>query len=483
MHVPGTAPYGGALRGGMAPDDAAAIISAAVFGKHPSPASTGYGTPGKHAKFNTPYSLGDSLVSESGNNITAAGHLLFSPDGTWDIGASLATRPNNVWAKTLFDLNDGTVRGAQVLQSSRMDLGTVTAHDMGFFTGATVRFRLTSSGHLLAHTDNAFDIGASLATRPRSLYLGTSMLLETTSPGRIMTYAASGAQIRWDDNSLYTHLTITNADATLTSYGARILFQNGTGSNGTAFPGSAIDGMPETSPWTGVAASQNARLQFSVAVAGVMTEKMRIGSASIRLTNFLDWTTDNTYDIGTNGNRPRDGLFGRYVISGLTTGSAIKLAVDTGGSSTAPSISFISGGASKGVIGTAAAVNDLVTGSAIGDIVIRLAAAATNIRFTVDNGASTCWGIDNGGHLFANADSARDIGALVAGRPRQLYLGTAGKVFINGTQVIQGRVTGWAAPTAALSRTAVAAADTLATTISHLAALVTDLRTHGLIGT
>ena len=39
----------------------------------------------------------------------------------------------------------------------------------------------------------------------------------------------------------------------------------------------------------------------------------------------------------------------------------------------------------------------------------------------------------------------------------------------------------WTAPTATLSRTAVAAADTLATTISHLAALVTDLRNRGII--
>lgn len=53
---------------------------------------------------------------------------------------------------------------------------------------------------------------------------------------------------------------------------------------------------------------------------------------------------------------------------------------------------------------------------------------------------------------------------------------------VNSTQVIGARVTGWGAPTATLSRTAITNADTLAQTISHLAALVTDLRTHGVIG-
>jgi hypothetical protein len=61
-------------------------------------------------------------------------------------------------------------------------------------------------------------------------------------------------------------------------------------------------------------------------------------------------------------------------------------------------------------------------------------------------------------------------------------LGAAGLLQVNGIQVVTARQTGWTAPTATLSRTAVANADTLAQTISHLAALITDLTTHGLIG-
>lgn len=77
--------------------------------------------------------------------------------------------------------------------------------------------------------------------------------------------------------------------------------------------------------------------------------------------------------------------------------------------------------------------------------------------------------------------SATDRASLTTGSVLNLA-NAAGALQVNGTQVVTARQTGWAAPTATLSRTAVAAADSLATTISHLAALVTDLTTHGLIG-
>jgi hypothetical protein len=45
-----------------------------------------------------------------------------------------------------------------------------------FGTSATTRFYITgSAGHFLANADNTYDIGASGATRPRTLYLGTML--------------------------------------------------------------------------------------------------------------------------------------------------------------------------------------------------------------------------------------------------------------------------------------------------------------------
>lgn len=61
---------------------------------------------------------------------------------------------------------------------------------------------------------------------------------------------------------------------------------------------------------------------------------------------------------------------------------------------------------------------------------------------------------------------------------------TAATISINGTQILGTRKTGWAAPTGTLARTTFDQSTvTLAELAKRVAALVTDLRTHGLIGT
>jgi hypothetical protein len=53
---------------------------------------------------------------------------------------------------------------------------TIGDADLLFGTSATTRFYITgSAGHFLANADNTYDIGASGATRPRTLYLGTML--------------------------------------------------------------------------------------------------------------------------------------------------------------------------------------------------------------------------------------------------------------------------------------------------------------------
>jgi hypothetical protein len=55
-------------------------------------------------------------------------------------------------------------------------LGTLAGSGSIFFpTNNTNRWQINSSGHLIAFTDNLYDIGASGATRPRSVYAGTSI--------------------------------------------------------------------------------------------------------------------------------------------------------------------------------------------------------------------------------------------------------------------------------------------------------------------
>jgi hypothetical protein len=54
--------------------------------------------------------------------------------------------------------------------------GTLTNHPFDIYSNNTLRWQVAAAGHLLAGTDNTFDIGASGATRPRDLYLGRNMV-------------------------------------------------------------------------------------------------------------------------------------------------------------------------------------------------------------------------------------------------------------------------------------------------------------------
>jgi hypothetical protein len=61
--------------------------------------------------------------------------------------------------------------------------GSGTAGSIVLFSAGTGRWKIDTSGHLIAYTDNTYDIGASGATRPRNLYLGGKATLGATSTG------------------------------------------------------------------------------------------------------------------------------------------------------------------------------------------------------------------------------------------------------------------------------------------------------------
>lgn len=60
----------------------------------------------------------------------------------------------------------------------------------------TTRFTLSSTGHLLAFTDNTYDIGASGANRPRNVYVATSILLGTN----VLSF--SGTNLTWNGTAI-----------------------------------------------------------------------------------------------------------------------------------------------------------------------------------------------------------------------------------------------------------------------------------------
>ena len=74
-------------------------------------------------------------------------------------------------------LTDGT-RHMYIAVSSTLGayFGTLTNHPFDIYSNNNLRWQVAAAGHLLAGTDNTYDIGASGATRPRDLYLGRNMV-------------------------------------------------------------------------------------------------------------------------------------------------------------------------------------------------------------------------------------------------------------------------------------------------------------------
>lgn len=61
--------------------------------------------------------------------------------------------------------------------------GMTTNYFPTFYSNGSARWQISASGHLLAASDNAYDIGASGATRPRTIYVGTSVVTVTLTSG------------------------------------------------------------------------------------------------------------------------------------------------------------------------------------------------------------------------------------------------------------------------------------------------------------
>jgi hypothetical protein len=112
-----------------------------------------------------------ALGNASGDLITFPGtinsNLLFT-DNTYDIGASGATRPRNLFLAGAATIGGNLSVGGTLTLTGGLTLnGNVTVGDSAADT-LTINSTVTSN---LIFTDNTYDIGASGATRPRNLFL------------------------------------------------------------------------------------------------------------------------------------------------------------------------------------------------------------------------------------------------------------------------------------------------------------------------
>lgn len=80
-------------------------------------------------------------------------------------------------------------------------------------TSTITRWRITTAGHLLAEADNAYDIGASGATRPRTGYFGTNV----RTP--ILTLHTGGSIISDQSSGVVTLLNATATDFSRLQFG------------------------------------------------------------------------------------------------------------------------------------------------------------------------------------------------------------------------------------------------------------------------
>lgn len=164
--------------------------------------------------------------------VSATGHFLGVTDNTYDIGASGANRPRNLFLSGNLNIGTTTVLesdAADILAQRRgvnaqtfriyetftdssnykrlnlsasqisqgvagtgvagtLQVGTIGASNLDFFTNNQIRIRIDPNGTMLFVTDNSQDIGASGATRPRNVYIAS---LLTLSGGTLLATSAA----------------------------------------------------------------------------------------------------------------------------------------------------------------------------------------------------------------------------------------------------------------------------------------------------
>lgn len=145
-------------------------------------------------------------------------------------------------------LGSATAPAYSFLGDSNTGIYSPGADRLGITTAGVARWEWSASGHYITPTDNVYDIGASGATRPRSLYTGTAVFAGgTTSVGHraaqvnvpsngsaAATLSTLSAQYRWVLLSEATNHGAM-AIAAVQGNGAVTIFNSVAGVSGVSF--------------------------------------------------------------------------------------------------------------------------------------------------------------------------------------------------------------------------------------------------------
>ena len=275
-------------------------------------------------------------VSGSGNytnGLTVTGSLNVTAGITGSLFGTSSYATTASYAATSSYANNFTVAGTLTAQT--LVVQTITS-STEFITGST-RFgsllsnthqftgsvsmtgSLTLSGNQLFNADNTYDIGASGATRPRTLYLGTSLKIAnppgsdfTISQGAVNTIriSAGSGPMDWDGVTLK-----------LGQWGNDMILRGPVaGSSNRAAQKLQI--QSGTSSGNGAAAGIDFYYSGIVGTSG-STESTPIKAWSINETGNFIAGTDNTLNIGAlTGTRPSSVFVASKIIIGSTTDRA-----------------------------------------------------------------------------------------------------------------------------------------------------------------
>ena len=150
------------------------------------------------------YSVGGTRKLEFG----AAGELFIYNTYT---DASNYERAGIGWIGNEFDILSKSMGSGA---ARHLKIGTVGATILAFVTANIQRWQVNASGHLIAVTDNTYDIGAAAATRPRSVFVAPSGGFGSSATNTTMVVSATGATNTLSVNTVLYVTAATGASLT-----------------------------------------------------------------------------------------------------------------------------------------------------------------------------------------------------------------------------------------------------------------------------
>lgn len=382
-----------------------------------------------------------TLGNASGDTVTVTGtissNLLFT-DNTYDIGASGATRPRNLYLAGAATIGGNLSVGGTLTLTGGLTLnGNVTVGDSASDT-LTINSTVTSN---LIFTDNTYDIGASGATRPRNLFIAGNITAggnqtltgaltvdsttdsSSTTTGSIQTDGGLGVA-----KALYVGSTANIAGAVTLSGGTAngVAYLNGS----KVLTTGSVFGFNGTNVTLGTTSSTN-KLLIDTAVSNAGTIQLPRGSF-IGFSNAAD--NSNSEYVYANGGALEFGINGSTALNLSSAGNldvigtadtTLTVRSSAGAYSTTLKLQAAGGGGSA--INATGASSDYLRLLIAGSEKARLdgtgfgvGASAPRVRFQVTpaaNASEPSLGTVSAGSVFtsANTNYGLNLGVAAAG--------------------------------------------------------------------